>query len=114
RGAELEKEFADRRQEQNRRTWERVQRDAWIISVACPPGWLAAGVSELSAGAVLPALLGTLGFGLIGAASLRRAYRTTVRLYTGGVTRHGQAGAAPATGPAPRVAARAGRALVQP
>lgn len=62
---------------------ERIHHTAWIINLAIPFGWLAIGQSGLSDGRVLPMLLSTLAFSLIGAASLRRAYRTTLRLYTG-------------------------------
>ncbi len=101
RSKELQKEYDDRRKDKNQRTWEEVQQTAWIASAVIPPGWLAVGVSELSAGRVIPAILGTLGFGLIGAVSLRRAYRTTLRLYTGEFTGEGQKKAATATPAAP-------------
>jgi ABC-2 type transport system permease protein len=54
-----------------------------IMNLTLPPGWLALGAEGLARGAVLPALLATAGLTLIGAASLWRAYRTTVRLYRG-------------------------------
>src|SRR5439155_17174003 len=59
---------------------------ARLINLFLPPGWLPLGVMALAEGDVLPALLGTLGLGLIGALSLWRSYRTTVRLYTGQFT----------------------------
>ncbi|MBO0701287.1 MAG: hypothetical protein J2P46_23015, partial [Zavarzinella sp.] len=54
-----------------------------LLNTVLPPGWLPLGAAGLADAAVLPALLGTLGFGLIGTASLWRAYRTTIKLYTG-------------------------------
>jgi ABC-2 type transport system permease protein len=59
--------------------------ESWVrlINLVLPPGWLALGAMELAEGNPLPALLGTLGLGLIGTVSLWRAYRTTVRYYTG-------------------------------
>jgi hypothetical protein len=90
RSKELEKELADARTERRERSWEQFHRTAWIASAALPPGWLAVGASELSAGNALPALLGTLGLVLIGSASLWRAYRTTMRLYTGEFTAQGR------------------------
>ena len=54
-----------------------------LVNLVLPPGWLPLGIRGLAEGNVLPALLGTLGLTLIGSASLRRAYRTTLRLYTG-------------------------------
>lgn len=60
-----------------------VERVARLINLALPPGWLPLGVAGLAEGNVVPPLLGTLGLTLIGTLSLRRAYRTTLRLYTG-------------------------------
>ncbi|MBN9122771.1 MAG: hypothetical protein J0I06_27135, partial [Planctomycetes bacterium] len=66
-------------------------------SLALPPGGLALGAAERAGGSVVAALLGTLGLGLIGGLSLRRAYRTTLRIYTGAFTGQGRrAAAAPA------------------
>jgi hypothetical protein len=100
RTAELQNEFQQQQGLQGQRLWRRTQETAWIVSLAVPPGWVAVGVSELSAGSVLAALLGTLGFGLIAAASLWRAYRTTIRLYTGEFTGQGRSAAAAVAGPA--------------
>jgi hypothetical protein len=57
-----------------------------VINAVIPPGWLPLGAMTLAEGKILPALLGTLGLTLIGLASLRRSYRTTVGLYTGRFT----------------------------
>ena len=54
-----------------------------LINAILPPGWLPLGAMSLAEGSILPSLLGTLGLTLIGLASLRRSYRTTVGLYTG-------------------------------
>jgi ABC-2 type transport system permease protein len=67
----------------NQRTWLHVQEAARLINIALPPGWLALGAADAAQGQVMPALLGTLGLGLIGAGSLWRSYGTTLRLYTG-------------------------------
>ena len=48
---------------------------AWYANATAPPGWLPFGAMTLAEGNVLPALLGTVGLTLIGAASLWRAYR---------------------------------------
>ncbi len=59
-----------------------------------PPSWLTAhgyvpvlwvpnGAKALAEGEVMPALLGSLGAFLLGALGLARAYRTTMRFYTG-------------------------------
>ncbi|WP_020471665.1 ABC transporter permease [Zavarzinella formosa] len=57
-----------------------------LLNMVLPPGWLPLGADGLAGGNPLPTLLGTLGFSLIGAGSLWRAYRTTLRLYTGQFT----------------------------
>jgi hypothetical protein len=56
---------------------------ARLASMIAPPGWLAYGAEAAANGRVWPGLAGMLGMGLIGAASLRRAYGTTLRLYKG-------------------------------
>jgi ABC-2 type transport system permease protein len=53
------------------------------INMAAPPGWLPYGVAAAAQGRSLPALAGFVGMGLIGIASLRRSYRTTIRMYMG-------------------------------
>ncbi len=75
--------------------WKQAEETVWYVNAAVPVGWLPMGAMKLVEGSVLPALAGTLGMGLIGGASLWRAYRTTVRLYTGQYT----AGATPASAP---------------
>jgi hypothetical protein len=71
---------------EGRRVLGRIDRVARPANAIFPPGWLALGAADLAGGAVAPALLGTLGFCAVGAASLWRAYRTTLRLYTGEFT----------------------------
>ena len=83
--------------EQEQQSWAQVEQTAWFVNLALPPGWLPLGAMELTKGNVIPALLGTVGMALIGSASLWRAYRTTVRLYTG----HYTAGARPTAVVAP-------------
>src|SRR5205823_4127472 len=66
-----------------------LQQVEWSIEVAnmvLPIGWLPYGAMSLADGRIWPAPLCALAMGLIGAASLWRAYRTTVRLYTGDFT----------------------------
>lgn len=53
------------------------------VNRVVPFGWLPYGAYAAANGRAWPALAGMLGMGLIGAISLRRAYRTTLRLYTG-------------------------------
>jgi ABC-2 type transport system permease protein len=54
-----------------------------LINSFLPPGWLPLGAEGAAQGTAWPALLGTLGMTSIGAFSLWRSYRTTLRLYTG-------------------------------
>jgi hypothetical protein len=72
--------------EQAQQLDEQIEETFRLVNLCVPPGWLPLGASAAAEGDVLPALLGTLGMTLIGAASLWRAYRTTVRLYTGHFT----------------------------
>jgi hypothetical protein len=64
----------------------RLERLSRPLHLLIPIGWLPYGVGAAARGDLVPALLGTLGEVAIGAASLRRAYRTTLRLYTGQFT----------------------------
>lgn len=63
--------------------WQAVQDTATVVNQILPLGWLPYGARSALEGRALPALLGTLGLALIGAGSLSRSYRTTMRLYTG-------------------------------
>jgi ABC-2 type transport system permease protein len=56
---------------------------ARLGNMVLPIGWLPFGVMAGAEGRVLPAILGLLGMGGIGAFSLLRAYRTTLGLYSG-------------------------------
>jgi len=68
-----------------------------LINLLLPPGWLPAGVEAAAQGRAWPVALAILGPTLIGMASLCRAYRTTLRLYTGHYT-SGQTAGAPTRG----------------
>jgi hypothetical protein len=57
-----------------------------FLNLVLPPGWLPLGAGGAAEYHLLPALLGTLGMSLVGAASLWRAYHTTLRLYRGHYT----------------------------
>jgi ABC-2 type transport system permease protein len=57
------------------------------VNMAAPPGWLPYGAAAAVRGRGLPVLACILGMGLIGAGSLHRSYKTTVRLYTGGFSK---------------------------
>jgi hypothetical protein len=84
RRAELDREF-QAAMTAAKRGWATTAATVRLLNLVLPPGWLPFGAMALTEGNVLPALLGTLGLGLVGAASLWRAYRTTLRLYTGQV-----------------------------
>ena len=63
--------------------WQSVVEVADIANRFVPLGWLPYGAASAFENSLGPGLLGTLGLTLIGAGSLRRSYRTTMRLYTG-------------------------------
>jgi hypothetical protein len=100
---EINEQYEVERREESQQALDRALRTARVLNVVLPPGWLPLGAEGLAEGAVLPALLGTLGLTLIGSVSLWRAYRTTLRLYTGHFTATGRKAAAkaPATPPDP-------------
>ena len=62
---------------------EQAGQIAKTVSMTVPLGWLPYGAMASAEGRYLPPVLGILGMTLIGGVSLRRSYRTTVRLYTG-------------------------------
>jgi phosphate starvation-inducible membrane PsiE len=62
---------------------EQAGQIAKTVSMTVPLGWLPYGAMAAAEGRFLPPVLGIMGMTLIGAISLRRSYRTTVRLYTG-------------------------------
>jgi hypothetical protein len=70
-------------QQANRETAAQLERTARIVNTIVPVGWLPLGVVFAAERSVAPGLLGFAGMTLIGAASLYRAYRTTVGLYQG-------------------------------
>ena len=78
-------DYAERRRalSPDRGVSEETIRLAQMGSLAIPFGWLPYGAMSIAEGSALPALLGTLGLALIGVVSLRRSYRTTLRIYTG-------------------------------
>jgi len=82
---------------------EQFRQIVLIANKAIPLGWLPYSVMASAEGSAAPAALSTLGFLLIGAASLRRSYRTTLRLYTGqiGAAKRPAASAVAATRAAP-------------
>ncbi|HLQ79126.1 MAG TPA: ABC transporter permease, partial [Terriglobia bacterium] len=62
---------------------EQAENLVTTANMVLPIGWLPYGARAASEGRYLAAALGFAGMTLIGALSLRRSYRTTMRLYTG-------------------------------
>ena len=92
---EVNRKHVDDTLNRGKRLWNTVEQSAWFANTILPPGWLPLGAAASLEGNALPALLGTAGFLAVGSASLWRAYRTVLRLYTGDFTA-GRALAAPA------------------
>jgi ABC-2 type transport system permease protein len=75
------------RQQADRESAEQWEQTARLVNMVLPVGWLPLGVMAAAEGHVIPSILGLLGMTLIGAASLWRAYRTTIGLYQGQFTK---------------------------
>ena len=73
-------------QSDSRREEEKGKETLRLINTVVPPGWLPYGAAAAVQGRGLPALAGFIGMGLLGIASLRRSYRTTIRMYLGDFT----------------------------
>jgi ABC-2 type transport system permease protein len=67
--------------------WDRMSEAVVLANIVFPPGWMALGIKGLAEGQLWPALLATVGMTMIGTVSLRRSYRTTLRMYTGSFTK---------------------------
>jgi ABC-2 type transport system permease protein len=76
---ELNERHQAERKEATQRQLAELERIARVANAILPIGWFPLGAAALPDNEFLPTLLGFLGLGLIGAFSLRRAYRTTVR-----------------------------------
>lgn len=97
-GASAE-EIQKRVAEEERQRWESIQQVAIIVNLCVPPGWLPLGAWAVLDGKPGWALACAAGMGLLGVGSLWRAYRTTIRMYTGHDTGSRKASAAPAAAP---------------
>jgi len=100
----LEEQKNIRTQELEQQELARAEQIGMVASAVLPPGWLALGAREIATGDYGPGLLCLAGMAVIGSASLWRAYRTTLRLYTGTYTARPVRAAAPQ--PEPVVAER--------
>ncbi len=85
----------------------------WWLNVALPIGWLPLGVKATLDHDAGTALATFAGMTLIGVASLRRSYRTTLRYYLGEFTSGRPAPPRPALSPAGTTAALPGTALLE-
>jgi hypothetical protein len=95
--------------EENRQMVRQLEQTATLANIVVPPGWLPLGAGGLAEGNILATILGTLGLGLIGAGSLWRSYRTTLRIYTGQLTGGKRPPAVASIAPAaPKIATTAG------
>lgn len=79
---QLSQQF-DQSREEDAKQW---QQTAKLLNTFIPIGWLPLGVMAAAEGNLLPALLGAAAMTLIGAGSLWRSYRTTMRLYQASFT----------------------------
>src|SRR5262249_42880738 len=70
-------------QQSDRESLQKFERTARFLNMVLPIGWLPLSVMAAAEGSFVPSVLGLLGMSLIGAASLYRAYRTTVGIYQG-------------------------------
>jgi hypothetical protein len=83
---EIQQQYELESKKDLRENLEHVERAVRLANLVVPLGWLPLGVVSLAEGNALPAILGILGMGLIGTASLWRAYRTTIGIYQGKFT----------------------------
>jgi ABC-2 type transport system permease protein len=83
---EMQSRDAAARARENEAELQAIGQTAQIISAVVPLGWLPLGAMSAGEGGLFAPVLGTLGMAVIGGMSLRFAYRTTLRLYTGEFT----------------------------
>jgi hypothetical protein len=89
-GSELSKRQVDLMNRQltamrkeNRESAEYLERTARIANTILPVGWLPLGALTAAEGRLLPSILGFLGMGLVGSASLWRGFQATVGQFQG-------------------------------
>jgi len=86
RSKDLHERYQTQRDETGERKLAQAKQTTQLFNLILPIGWFPLGAAGLPDNEFLPTLLGMLGLGAIGSFSLWRAYRTTVRLYTGQFT----------------------------
>ena len=84
--AELETAHKQRTEAASEQRSDRMLDRLTRFNAIAPVGWLPYGAAALARGEVWPALAGSIGALGIGLLSLSRAYRTTLRIYTGGLS----------------------------
>jgi ABC-2 type transport system permease protein len=83
---EIPREQKARAEEADRHELQQLESTAWLVNLFVPPGWLPLGAMTSAEGNAPAALLAIAGMAGLGAVSLWRAHRTTLRLYTGHFT----------------------------
>jgi len=78
-----------RRGKTDKRDSKKIFENLQMINAVLPPGWLPYGAGSAASGRAFPVAACIFGMALIGAASLRRSYKTTIRLYTGDFSKGG-------------------------
>lgn len=73
-------------EEEDKETWAKTESVSDTVNVVVPLGWIAWSAQRLAQGIVWPVFLCTMAFTFVAGISFRRAYRTTLRLYTGQFT----------------------------
>jgi ABC-2 type transport system permease protein len=98
--AEANREYGQKIKDSAERDSAKLKQTASVVSSVLPPFWLALGSADLAKGDYLSGMLGGMGLALIGSFSLWRAYRTTLRIYSGN-DQHGSGKAAAPAAPKP-------------
>jgi hypothetical protein len=80
---EITKQRNEESTQNEQKLWRRFQDSSTIINIFLPIGWLPLSALTLTKGSLWPMALGTIGMASIGAFSLWRSYRTTIRIYKG-------------------------------
>jgi len=80
---DLEKQRQAEMERRSRERFDRWSQAARLANMFLPVGWLPLGVMSAAEGNILPSMAGLAGMTLIGAVSLRRAYRSTIKHYQG-------------------------------
>lgn len=102
--AAIEKRKGEQIREQLNEWKTLAEQIAWPANTLLPLGWLPLSTHGIMDGNPLPLVCGTIGMSFLGSVCLLRAYRTTIRFYTGGFTGVPAPAAAPPATTAPGAA----------